>query len=264
MLDAPIGILDSGSGGLSILNILEKELPHESFIYIGDHLHLPYADKKIDEIQLRVCRIIEYLLSLKTKAIVIACNTATVAGIDIYRSRFPQVPILGVVPVIKTAAEITKTNKILVLSTPFTANSEYQKRLIKSFASEKIVYSVGCPELVPLVEKGITDGNDVKDVLSRIIEPYLKKDIDVIALGCTHYPFLLGVIHDIINGNDVHILDSSGAVMRQLKRVLRHNGIEATSGYKESQFYTTGDEAAVSKVGSLLLKKDIYFHHVNI
>jgi glutamate racemase len=265
MLDTPIGIFDSGSGGLSILETLVRELPNESFVYIGDHSNLPYANKAVTAIHTRVYRMIEFLNTKKVKSIVIACNTATVAGIDLYRSRFPKIPILGVVPVVKTAAEMTKTNKILVLSTPFTAKSEYQKQLIHTFASGKMVYSVGCPDLVPLIEKGKIYGHELEAILRKTIIPYLNKRIDVIVLGCTHYPFLLPLIHGIINKEKVHVLDSSGAVMRQLKRVLVHNNIEASiSHVKTQEFFTTGAANTVSEVASLLMKKEIYFHHVNL
>ncbi|MBI5613836.1 glutamate racemase [Candidatus Gottesmanbacteria bacterium] len=264
MTDAPIGIFDSGSGGLSIYETLERELSNESYIYIGDHANLPYANKKAEEIHSRVFRLIEFFLARNVKAIVIACNTATVAGIELYRSRFPRVPILGVVPVVKTAAEVTKSNKILVLSTPFTTASEYQKKLIASFATDKQVYSVGCPELVPLIEKGIISGHEVKLALQNTIEPYLEKGADVIVLGCTHYPFLLPTIRDILKKKDVLVLDSSGAVMRQLKRVLFHNGIEAKTQHGTSEFFTTGEAETISKVSSFLLKKEIHFNYVNV
>jgi glutamate racemase len=265
MSDAPIGIFDSGSGGLSVYRTLASEFPDESFVYVGDHAYLPYAGKTATMIQNRTVRLIEFLLSCDVKAIVIACNTATVAGIELYRLRFPGIPIIGVVPVIKTAAEKTKSNKILVLSTPFTARSAYQKHLIKTFAADKIVYSVGCPKLVPLIESGTVSGKEIEAELKNTILKYMQKGIDVIVLGCTHYPFLLPCIHDIIRTSEISLLDSSGAVMRQLKRVIERNGLTApATAAREDIFYTTGDGEKTTKVASLLLQKNVYFQHVTL
>jgi len=132
----PIGIIDSGSGGLSIWKEITLLLPGESTVYIGDHAHLPYSEKTTEFIRNRVFKLIQYLVTIRAKLVVIACNTATVAGIDWYREQFPDIPIIGVVPVIKTAVEVTKTKHIAVLSTVYTANSSYQQKLISIYASK--------------------------------------------------------------------------------------------------------------------------------
>ena len=131
MNNAPIGIFDSGSGGLSIYQSVAALLPRESVVYLGDHAYLPYGDKSTDFIKKRGVQCIDFLVSQKAKLIVVACNTATVAGIEYFRTVFPDIPIVGVVPVVKTAAAVSETKYFVVLSTPFTAGSTYQKELIR-------------------------------------------------------------------------------------------------------------------------------------
>lgn len=263
MINAPIGILDSGFGGLSVYQSITTLLPRESTIYIGDHAHIPYSEKTPEHIHARVSILMTHLLSKNVKLIVVACNTATVAGIDIYRKSFPGVPIIGVVPVIKTAAEISRKKSFIVLSTNFTAASAYQKNLIQSFASDCIVYNIGGHNLVDLVEQGIVEGPRIMESLHEILPPSLIKDIDVIALGCTHYPFLEKTIRAIV-GDAIKILDSGGAVARQTQRILAHNSITAENQIPSHEFYSTKNDPHLSEVASQLLKQPIEVHYANI
>lgn len=263
MNNAPIGILDSGFGGLTIYRSMIKLLPRESTVYIGDHAHIPYSDKTPAYIHKRVKKIIQFLLSKHVKLVVIACNTATVAGIDIYRKAFPDIPIIGVVPVVKTAAERTKKKSFAVLSTNFTANSEYQKNLIRTFAAECNVYNLGGHSLVDSVEKGIVEGEKIKKELKKILTPEILENIDVIALGCTHYPFLEKIIRSIV-GKNVEILDSGGAVGRQVARILSHNKLETAGGSATHIFYSTKKDANLTRIASKLLggKTVVAYAHI--
>ncbi len=258
----PIGVFDSGSGGLSILESIREILPHESYIYVGDHANNPYGDKKTEFIRERTVAVIQFFTERNAKLVVVACNTATIAGISWYREQFPGIPIVGVVPVIKTAASLSKTKQILVLSTEYTANSDYQKSLITQFGGDCAFQSLGSATLVPMIEKGIVDGPIVESELRSLLSNVSLKDFDVIVLGCTHYPFLKQALRAMID-KDAQILDSGGAVARQVHRILQER--ESVSGREsvgEVVYFTTGDSQSVQQVFSQLLKHDITVQHI--
>jgi glutamate racemase len=252
----PIGIFDSGSGGLTIWKSVVTLLPHESTIYIGDHRHLPYSTKTIPFIRERGKRSIQFLLSKDVKLIVIACNTATVAAIDYFRKKFPHIPIVGVVPVVKTAALRSKIKKFAVLSTLYTAKSAYQKKLISTFASGCRVFSIGNTELVRLIEEGKIDSPDVYRLLETIFRPILSHNIDVLVLGCTHFPFLRKNIEDIV-GPHVLVLDSGDAVSRHVKHILDHEGLSSSASIPRYDFFTTGNVKKVNDVVRYLLGRGV-------
>jgi len=235
-----IGILDSGTGGLSILREVRMLLPLESYVYIGDHQYMPYGSKTKEQIQKRVISLIQFLLHEHCKMILIACNTATVAGIDMYREQFPRIPIIGVVPVIKTASQISKTKKILLLSTVFTMKSVYQKKLIQSFAADCEIWQKGSSLLVEFIENGQIGSQQTQEELVRMLEPMNTNDIDTIVLGCTHFPFLSALIHELVP-RPITLLDSGQAVARQVNRVLVEKNILTPQGGKgEVRYITTG------------------------
>ncbi len=263
MKDFPIGILDSGLGGLSIWRSLVEILPYESTVYIGDHAHFPYGNKSTSNITQRVNTLIRFLLTKKTKLIIVACNTATVAGIDRYRKNFSKIPIIGVVPVIKTAAAISKSKRIAVLTTPFTADSQYQNQLIHQFARDCNVYTIKCSDCVMFVEKGQLNGLEVENTLRATLIPYMKKNIDVIVLGCTHFPFLGDQFRAIV-GNRAQILDSGGAVARHAQHILGNNKLLTLNKSQKYVFYTNGNALEVTKVATTLLVKRVTFKHVDV
>jgi len=261
MNNAPIGIFDSGSGGLSVYQSVAALLPKESIVYLGDHAYLPYGDKSTDFIKKRVVECIKFLISRQAKLIIIACNTATVAGIDYFRIKFPEVPIVGVVPVVKTAAALSKTKHFVVLSTRFTANSHYQKELIKKWAPDCTVSNIGSSRLVFLIEKGSLDVPEIKHELKIIFHRIKDFPFDVVALGCTHYPFVRSVIRAIV-GDEVKIIDSGAAVARQVQRILIHRNDLSGSFRANVQFVTTGDGPTVASVFNHLLHKEVKVTHV--
>jgi len=251
----PIGIIDSGSGGLSIWKEITLLLPGESTVYIGDHAHLPYSEKTTEFIRNRVFKLIQYLVTIRAKLVVIACNTATVAGIDWYREQFPDIPIIGVVPVIKTAVEVTKTKHIAVLSTVYTANSSYQQKLISIYASKCRVEIFSNSHLVELIESP----RDTTKIIQKELQSILKlhnTPIDTLVLGCTHFPFIDHEIRLTV-GPNVQILDSGGAVARHVQRILIHNAIQSSSSKGNHIFYTTGNCLNVAKTFKKLLKRTI-------
>lgn len=253
MNNNPIGILDSGVGGLTVLQVIIDELPHESCIYVGDSQNTPYGAKKPEEIYHLAKKMIEFLLVKKVKLIVIACNTITVSCLDMLRADYPHIPIIGTVPVIKTAAALSKNKRIGILSTTLTANSEYQKRLIGEFADGCKVFNHGNDELVPLIEKGMKDSYEMNDALKKIVQPFQKEAIDTLVLGCTHFPFLQKQIQEIF-GPSVTLLDSGGAIARHVKRVLMHNVILTSDEQHKISIYTSGN---IQIVKSLLAGTEI-------
>lgn len=258
----PIGIIDSGSGGLSIWKAVVDLLPQESIIYIGDHAYLPYSDKTMDGIRSRVRALIQDLVRRDCKLCVVACNTATVAGIGWYREQFPNLPIVGVVPVIKTAGALTKTGYICILSTVYTAKSAYQKKLIREFAPDKHVFSLGSVRLTPLIESEKDVSNDIQKELISMVKPVLRKPIDVVVLGCTHYPFIRDVV-SMLFGKHVAVIDSGDAVARQVMRILTQNNAIST-GSPEYSFFTSGEPRHVGVVMSRLLGRHIVVEHMSI
>jgi len=261
----PIGILDSGLGGLSIWQSVRAELPHESIVYVGDHQFVPYSQKETPVIQARVNAIISYFKQVhKTKLVIIACNTATVAGIDVYRKNNPGLPIIGVVPVVKTAASATKTGHIAILSTPYTATSEYQKQLISTYAKNQHVYSIGCPNLVLSIEKGLTKGKKIEQELSQLIAGIRKTPVDVVVLGCTHYIFLRETFKQLL-GDAITLLDSGGAVARHAHHVLVQTKEEAPlTAISENIFITTGNAQECSIIAKQLTNISMVFSHADI
>ena len=252
----PIGIIDSGSGGLSIWNAISTLLPHESILYVGDHAHAPYGGKTRTFIRTRVKKCLAYLIEKKQcKLIVVACNTSTVAGIDWYRTQFPMIPIVGVVPAIKTAARMTKTKNICILSTKFTAKSSYIQQLIRDFAPDATVFSLGSSKLASFIESTKNETEHIKRELSHMCNSVMNTPVDVVVLGCTHYPFIQDEMRTFF-GDAVSVIDSADAVARQVARILEHNHIAAHANPTYT-FFTTGNSNMVSLVMSRLTGRTI-------
>lgn len=249
----PIGILDSGVGGLTVWQQIHRELPNESTFYIADSLNCPYGSRTQEEVYHLTLPMIRFLLNKQVKVIVIACNTITVSCIDRLRKEFPQVPILGTVPVVKKAAESSKTKRIGILATGRTAQSLYSKHLIETYASECVVTTVGTNKLVPLIEEGILSGENLEEILIEVLHPFKKAHIDTLALACTHYPLVSESIQAIL-GEDVALLDPSPAIARHLRRILTAESLENQTSNASSQFFTTGKkesmEIVLKQIGS--------------
>ena len=256
MNNYPIAVIDSGSGGLSILEEIMQLLPHESTMYIGDHKFFPYSEKTTAVIKNRIIKIIRFVLEKKAKMIVIACNTATVAGIRYYRTKFPEVPIIGVVPVVKTASLATKTHSFCIVSTEYTAKSTYQKKLIRHFAQNDKVISLASTRLVNLIESPHVCFDEIQNEVRTLLRMIRNEPVDVIVLGCTHFPFIRTIFQQVA-GHKISIIDSGPAVARHVKRILFHNSIASTGTSICHEYFTTGDRNSVSVVFSRLLSKNV-------
>jgi glutamate racemase len=234
----PVGVFDSGVGGLSVLREIRRELPGENLLYVADSAHAPYGNKSREMIQARSVAIVEFLLSRDAKAIVVACNTATSAAVETLRARF-TVPIVAMEPAVKPAAESTKSGVIGVLATSGTLGSENFARLHERFGAQVNILVQPCPGLVELVEEGDLSGSRTRALLEKYLVPLLEQRADNIVLGCTHYPFLTPLIQEIA-GPAVAILNPAPAVARELRRRLFNAGLLSNNGRTGTeQFWTS-------------------------
>lgn len=256
MDNRPIGVFDSGVGGLSVWRAMRKLLPEESMIFLADSGHVPYGEKTTAELEDLTGRIARFLLGKDCKMVVVACNTATVHAISYLRRAFPDVPFVGVVPVVKTLSKWTKTGTIAVLSTPATSKSEYLAGLIEEFAPDKHVVNVGCDGLEDMVESGNVGTRATTALLERHLAPVKSSDADVVGLGCTHYPFLRHRIKSML-GPGVRLYDPSRPVARRVREVLAERDGLASNAAPVFDFYTTGNLEVFRRVASKLLRMPV-------
>ncbi len=219
----PIGVFDSGIGGTSILREIVKLLPSEDFIYLADSANAPYGQKSSETIIDLCKKNVEFLLEKDCKLIVVACNTATTNAISILRETY-DVPFIGIEPAIKPAALQTQTKKVGVLATKGTLSSALFNSTSKLYASGIKVFEQEGTGLVKLIESGLAKSNEVRNLLEQFLRPMLKEGIDCLVLGCTHYPYLIPALKEILP-NNVKIVDSGLAVAQQTKSVLKKNGL---------------------------------------
>lgn len=250
--EAPIGVFDSGAGGLTILLTLRQELPHENYIYIGDTAHVPYGQRSDGEITELSIAAVRFLVEQGAKLVVVACNTASQAALNTLRATF-NVPIIGVVPAVKPAARATRKGRVGVAATNQAAKATYLQHLIDEFAEGIQVYAVGCPELVALVEDGIFDGPEAEQTVRHALQPLLAADVDVIVLGCTHFPAMRPLIERVV-GKHIQIIDSGAAIARRTRSVLDAEGLMRPTGEQgQLHVWCSGDPTAFTSVASKLL-----------
>ncbi len=236
---SPIGIFDSGLGGLSICKEIVELLPNEDIVYLADSKNAPYGQKSKQEIINLSVKNTEYLISQGCKIIVVACNTATTNAISLLRDNY-EIPFIGIEPAIKPAALHSKTNKIGILATKGTLNSELFYHTSKPYREEIEFVEVEGEGLVPLIEEGKIE--ETKVLLDKYLSKMIEKGVDKIVLGCSHYPFLIPIIHQIIP-NDIQIIDSGEAVARQTKNILSQKKLlNSSSKIGEKSFYTNHNE----------------------
>jgi glutamate racemase len=241
---APIGVFDSGLGGLSVVASIRSLLPDESLIYVADSANCPYGDKDAEVHRERALAIAEFLLEHGCKAIVVACNTATLTTVDMLRKRFAM-PVVGIEPAVKPAAAATRSGVIGVLATAATLRSEKFAELCERHASTLTVLSEACPGWVEAVEKGLHDSHETEALVELHLRPLLAAGADTLVLGCTHYAFLRAQIESIA-GPSVSVIDTGEPVARQLRRRLEEQGILNLPGCAKNQhrFFTSGEVVA--------------------
>jgi glutamate racemase len=222
---APIGVFDSGIGGLTVVRELMRQLPHESIIYFGDTARVPYGPKSPDTVLRYSSEIVNFLGAQGVKTIVIACNTATAHALPALRAQL-DLPILGVIePGARAAAKATKTKRVGVIGTAGTVKSGTYEKEIKRLLPDAFVISQACPLFVPLIEEGWTDDEATRIIADRYLTPVAEARTDTLVLGCTHYPLLKGAIGRVV-GREVRLIDSAEETARETAQLLRDNELE--------------------------------------
>ena len=243
---SPIGVIDSGVGGLSVLKHIRAQAPGEDLVYIADSAHAPYGEKSPDYVIERLDKISRWLVEQQVKALVLACNTATALAVETLRSRF-SMPVIGMEPALKPAANMTNTDVIGVLATEGTFNSARYARLHDRFGHSVKTIPRICHQWVRQVESGDLDSVMAERLVASELQPLLDSEVDVLVLGCTHFPFLLHLIEKVA-GPGVRILDPAPAVARRLLQQLENHELNQAMPRKGSvRIYSTSDQVETSQ-----------------
>ncbi len=251
MHEAPIGVFDSGVGGLSVLAEIQRLLPNESLLYVADCGHIPYGEKTPEFIRQRCSVMAGFFREQGAKALVLACNTATVAGVADLRRDYPEWPIVGMEPAVKPAAAATRSGVVGVLATTGTLQSAKFAALLDRFATDVRVITQPCPGLVELIESGDLHSAELRQLLHGYVAPLLAAGCDTIILGCTHYPFLKPMLRSMI-ADDISLIDTGAAVARQLQRLLAERNLLAEGPSRSVRFWTSADPQYLRNVLPLL------------
>jgi glutamate racemase len=250
---APIGVFDSGVGGLSVLREMRRQMPAESVLYFGDQAHIPYGPRPLQQVRDFSEAITRLLLDRGAKLIVVACNAASAAALGYLRDAFPGTAFVGMEPAVKPAAEHTRTGVVGVLATPATFQGELFASVVERFAAGVRLLQDTCPGLVQRIEAGDLDGPATRRILEKALVPMLESNIDTVVLGCTHYPFVIDVIQAIV-GEGVRVIDPAPAVARQVGRLLQSNGrVSRGDGQGALQFFTSAEAASMETLLPKLL-----------
>ncbi|WP_230427520.1 glutamate racemase [Collimonas humicola] len=257
---APIGIFDSGIGGLSVLRHIHQNLPHEDLLYFADSAYAPYGDKSEAAISVRTLAVTEFLLQSGAKALVVACNTATTAAIKAVRAAYPALPVIGIEPGLKPASAQTRSKIVGVLATKATLSSARLLTLQEQICAASGVRFIlqPCVGLVDQIEKGELRSPQTALLVRRYVAPLLEQGADTLVLGCTHYPFIRPLIEDVVQelgSGAVTIIDTGDAVCRQLARVLNENGLLQTQARPGSvAAFATGSLSMIKTTFASLLQ----------
>jgi len=260
--DLPIGIFDSGIGGISVLAEIIKILPNEEFIYFADTLHAPYGDKPEDVVRALSIKAAEFLSSIGIKCLVVACNTATGAAINEIR-KMCAFPVIGMEPAVKPAVELALNGKILVMATPLTLKSKKFNELIRHYKHRSEIVPLPCPGLVEIIEQGHTHGREIEEYLSPLFSSVNKEDISTIVLGCTHYVLIKEEIVKVM-GMEINIIDGNYGTARHTMTVLQKEQLLNNEVEKKPKipfkalvkFYISGNEKEVVRRCRQLLQNE--------
>lgn len=225
--DQPIGFMDSGVGGLSVLKKALEFLPNENFIYFGDSINAPYGTKTLEEVRELTFNIVDKMIENGVKAVVVACNTATSAAVALLRKKYKDIPIIGIEPAIKPAVMLNRKGKIIIMATPRTLNEKKFYNLMEKYKEQGDITPMPCDGLMEFIEQGILEGPELDKYLIDKFSSYSEQDIAAIVLGCTHYPFVKNEIAKIV-GYDIPIIDGSEGTVRELKRRLAEKNLLST------------------------------------
>ena len=249
----PIGVFDSGVGGLSVWTEIRSQLPDEPTIYFADQAHVPYGSRSLSEVRVYATGITKFLLNQGAKLIVVACNTASGAALQHLRTTFPDIGFVGMEPAVKPAVKNTRTGHVGVIATPTTFQGFLYQELVHRFGRDVTIHTQTCPRLVEVIEAGHTSEESTITLLKKCLQPLLQHDIDQLVLGCTHYPFIMELAKHIL-GDEVTVIDPAPAVARQTGRLLRQNSLLSEGNNVSTHlFYTTGSVSYFKKIANALI-----------
>ncbi len=249
----PIGVFDSGVGGISVLRECVKIMPNEDFIYYGDSKNAPYGTKPTEVVRELTIAQVKRFLEIPIKGCVIACNSATSAAVRVLREMYPELPLVGIEPALKPASLYKRDPRVLVLATPMTIKEEKFKNLLAKYEDKATIYGLPCPGLMEYVEEGKYDTSEVSNFLEELLAPYRGGVIDAVVLGCTHYPFVKDKISQVL-GPGVRVFDGGEGTAREMRRRIDVAGLltdKTTRG--EVIFENSSDDKSKIKLCNRLL-----------
>ncbi|WP_458412292.1 glutamate racemase [Schinkia sp. CFF1] len=257
-MNRPIGVIDSGVGGLTVAKEIMRQLPKEEIIYLGDTARCPYGSRPVEEVKKFTWELTNYLLNYNIKMLVIACNTATALVLDDIREKI-DIPVVGVVyPGARTALKVTKNHHIGVIGTVGTIQSGAYEQALKSINHHVKVESLACPSFVPIVESGYYEVEDAFKIVEDSLSPLKEHDIDTLILGCTHYPILRAVIQQVM-GQKVKLISSGDETAREVSTLLHHAGmLETEETMPNHLFLTTGPKEIFQHIAERVFEHPIH------
>lgn len=262
-MNRPIGVIDSGVGGLTVAREIIRQLPNERLLYLGDTARCPYGPRPAEEVQQFTWEMTRRLLEQDIKMLVIACNTATAVVYEEIKKSLP-IPVIGVIkPGARAAVKVTKNGRIGVIGTVGTIRSGAYVHALKQINRKLQVQSLACPDFVQLVESGEWTGQRAKDIVYRTLAPFKNTSIDSLILGCTHYPILKPVIQEVM-GEHISLIDSGEETAREMSTILSESGILSMEENPEHKFYTTGSERVLRLVIAQWIKINPLIQSVTI
>lgn len=261
-VQTPIGVFDSGVGGLSVVRAIRSDLPSVPVIYAGDQIHVPYGLRPMEEVRGFSRAITRFLLQQGSRLIVVACNTASAAALHYLREEFPEVPFVGMEPAVKPAAEITRSGVVGVLATPATFQGELYASVVERFAQHVKILTDTCPGLVGQIEAGKLDDPETDAILHRALDPMIRAGVDTVVMGCTHYPFVIPQIQQIV-GSNVRVIDPAPAIARQVGRLLKeHSWYVPDATPVEPVIFTSGDTMELQSFLRTMLGAELFVQHI--
>jgi len=243
----PIGVFDSGVGGLSILREMRRQMPAEPAVYFADQDHVPYGPRPLEQVRSFSEGITRFLLDQGADLIVVACNTASAAALKQLRQTFPDVPFVGMEPAVKPAAEVTRSGVVGVLATPATFQGELYASVVERFGQGVRLVNQTVPGLVEQIEAGYLDTPETEALIRRALEPILRAGADTIVLACTHYPFVIPLISRLA-GPEVTVIDPAPAIARQAARLRQASPPSDPALRASVVLVTSGDPAGLTRL----------------
>ncbi|MGT2743378.1 glutamate racemase [Streptococcus plurextorum] len=264
MDNRPIGFLDSGVGGLTVVRELMRQLPHEEIVYIGDSARAPYGPRPAEQIREYTWELVNFLLTKDVKMIVFACNTATAVAWEEVKAAL-EIPVIGVIlPGASAAIKSTSSGRIGIIGTPMTVKSDIYREKITQLAPQLLVESLACPKFVPIVESNEAQSSLAKKVVYETLAPLVGK-VDTLVLGCTHYPILRPIIQNVM-GSGVKLIDSGAECVRDISVLLNYFQLNRSRDMttQENRFFTTAGVASFQEIAENWLGQKIHVEHVRL